>query len=69
MPDEHPAPAKAPVQPNPRHQRYVAHTTFHLPNGDRFVRGDVLADKDAVAFEAALKTGETDINFATPTLY
>lgn len=75
MSDEHPTPTPPPPSKGPvidpprkaRHPYYVAHTTFHLPNGDRFMRGDVLADKDALAYEAAVDIGESDVNFATPT--
>jgi hypothetical protein len=67
----HPAPApKGPVLDPPRkarHPYYIAHMTFHLANGDRFNRGDVLSGKDALAFELAIDTGETNVNFATPT--
>ena len=64
-----PAP-KGPVLDPPRkarHPHYVAHTTFHLPNGKRFDRGDVLSGSNAMEFERALDTGETDTNFAAPT--
>ena len=66
-----PVPPKGPIvapKPKSRVPYYVAHTTFHLPSGDRYVRGDVLRDDDALAFEVAVSNGEADINFATPSL-
>jgi len=65
-----PAPApKGPVLDPPRkarHLHYVSHVTFHLPNGDRFNRGDILTGKDALAYELAVDLGESDPNFASP---
>lgn len=45
---------------------YVAHRPFTLPNGSTFKRGDVLKSSDALAFEAAVAAGHTDVNNATP---
>jgi len=63
-----PVPKGPVIDPGPKswHPNYVAHRTFTLPNGDKYKRGDILSGKDALAFEAALVTGETSENFASP---
>ena len=68
-PGQPPPVPKGPVLDPPRkarHLHYVAHVTFHLPNGAKFDRGDILTGKDALAYELAVDTGESDANFATP---
>jgi hypothetical protein len=52
-------------QTKARHDHYVAHVTFHLPNGQRFDRGHTISGKDALAFEIAVAKGETNENFAS----